>query len=155
MYMHSINLSVANSNVIAGNFLARKRNPPRRHQDYIDFSYRTEYLEQDFLEFEDYVIRTHSPNYSSKLNPHANSEYIMNEFEKYERFVKRESLELFRSRRKAKKSKGMVNMKYFVCICLKIFSIIYHQYILLFKYECNEEYMCFKNLTINRIIIGS
>ena len=48
------------------------------------------------MEFEDYVLRTHQPKYTSEDSPHGNSEYIMKEFEKYERFFKKESLEIFR-----------------------------------------------------------
>ena len=80
----------------------RHTTQPKRHDDFIDFSYPTQYLEETFIEFENYVLRTHNPNYNSPDQPHANSEYIMFEFDKYERFLRNEALQIYRENRARK-----------------------------------------------------
>ena len=69
---------------------------------FVCFPFENNIKLRHFLEFEEYILTTHTPNFNSQEEPHANSDYIMKEFDKYERFLKKESLKLFREQRQAK-----------------------------------------------------
>ena len=50
-----------------------------------------EYYEQEFLDFEDYAVMVGKTIQSSAQNPSANSDFMLHNFAKYEKFWKKES----------------------------------------------------------------
>ena len=50
-----------------------------------------EYYEQEFLDFEDYAVMVGKTIQSSAQNPYANSDFMLHNFAKYEKFWKKES----------------------------------------------------------------
>ena len=77
--------------VFTGNSSKRKSFPPAKYSIYWDSNIPMEYYEQDFLEFEEYALATGKTIRSSNDNPHANGNFMLANFAKYEKFWKRES----------------------------------------------------------------
>ena len=73
----------------------------------------TEFYEEEFLDFENYMHFTGNMIECTKESPHANSEYHLEMYKKYQKFVQKENKKLFRKMlnrkgsRKDDKSKGL------------------------------------------------
>ena len=65
--------------------------PPAKHSIYWDASIPMEYYEQEFLDFEDYAVMVGKTIQSSAQNPSANSDFMLHNSAKYEKFWKKES----------------------------------------------------------------
>ena len=66
----------------------------------------TEYYEEDFLEFENYINLTTNLRPSSKQNPHEKSDYYLEKYKQYEKFMKKENQKLFKRKKNAQKKTG-------------------------------------------------
>ena len=62
----------------------------------------TEFYEEEYLEFEDYMKLTGNIRRSTKESPYENSEYTLQMFSKYEKFVQKENKKLIKKQRKEK-----------------------------------------------------
>ena len=71
--------------------MTRPVKKPARFDDFIDGRIAAEYLEEDFILFEDYMIFTGNVKDSPADDPHANSEFLLAKFHDFEKFMKRES----------------------------------------------------------------
>ena len=87
------------------------RHPPK-NSIYWDMNIPTQFYEEEYLEFKRYLEFTQVKKLSTDENPHANSEYYLQQFEMYEKFCKAEDKKLKKSREKeVKVKKEVVRMK--------------------------------------------
>ena len=80
----------------------RKMSPPVKFADYWDMNIPTQFYEEEFLAFENYMHFTGNTRSPTTKNPHANSEYHLEMFKKYEKFVQKENKKIFKEKMKAK-----------------------------------------------------
>ena len=93
--------------LIAGKKESRNISEPQKFADYWDMNIPTEFYEEEFLEFEDYMHLMGNIKETSKESPHANSEYHLEMFKKYEKFVQKENKKLMKKQREqTEKSKS-------------------------------------------------
>ena len=69
----------------------RKIAAPRKFDDYWDMNIPTQFYEEDFIEFERYMTFIGNTKIATKENPHANSEYYLEKYKSYEKFMKRDN----------------------------------------------------------------
>ena len=58
----------------------------------------TEFYEEEFIEFENYMDFTGNKMIATPENPHANSNYYLQMYKKYEKFVQVENKKIFKKR---------------------------------------------------------
>ena len=80
----------------------RKTTIPVRYRNYWDMQISTEFYEEEFIEFEDFLEQTMKMKESSDENPHGKSEFSLREYEKFQKFVKGQNKKIFRRNRKLK-----------------------------------------------------
>ena len=71
--------------------------------DYWDMNIPTEYYEDEFLDFEDYMNFTGNIRPSTKEAPHANSKYCLEKYKNYEKFMRQENKKLLKKKRSSQK----------------------------------------------------
>ena len=64
---------------------------PKKYKDFVDGRIPAEYLEDEFLLFEDYMLFTQNTRESTRENPHANGDYVLQKFKEFEKFTKSQS----------------------------------------------------------------
>ena len=64
-----------------------------------------EYYEDSFIEFEDYLIQKGHHNISTPDQPHANSDFYLDKFTKYEKWMKAECKREWRKYVKSQENK--------------------------------------------------
>ena len=90
---------------------------PSKYRIYWDARIPMEYYEEEFIEFEDYLLLTDQRVHSTSDNPHAKSDYFLDRFAKYEKWQKaedrKEQRKLLRAqnKRKAKNTTEVSNVK--------------------------------------------
>ena len=67
----------------------------------------TEYYEEDFLKFEDYLEQIGDKKVPTLLNPHANSQYALKRYAHYEKYRRRQDRKLRRQQRRRQLTRGM------------------------------------------------
>ena len=71
----------------------------------------TQFYEQDFIDFEDYMKITGDKKESTKEEPHANSEYVLKRFEEFENWRKRETKKMKQRQTELKKKEDCKRVK--------------------------------------------
>ena len=59
----------------------------------------TQFYEEEFIELENYMQFTGNVRVATAENPHANSNYYLQMYEKYEKSVQKENKKIFRKQR--------------------------------------------------------
>ena len=75
---------------LVGREMNRMKIYPLKYNIYWDASIPMEYYEDEFLEFEEYLLITDDRVQSTSDNPHAKSDYFLDRFAKYEKWQKSE-----------------------------------------------------------------
>ena len=86
----------------------RKNNFPPRFNNYWDMNIPTEYYEEEFLEFENYLEFTLKKKAWNIEEPNANADFYLEQFAKYEKYRDKENKKLIR-KIKLMKQKREVN----------------------------------------------
>ena len=66
-----------------------------KFDDYWDMNIPTEFYEEEFIDFENYMHFTGNLMESTRASPHANSEYHLEMYKKYQKFVQKENKKIF------------------------------------------------------------
>ena len=61
---------------------------PKKNSIYWDAAIPMEYYEDEFIEFEEYLMQTGQKKLPTADNSHANSEYYLDKFAQYEKWMK-------------------------------------------------------------------
>ena len=90
----------------------RKKKVPTKFNTYWDMHIPTEFYDEEFIEFENYLQTTGQINESSTEKPHSQSEYSLKEYAKFRKYVMMENRRLFRKlKMQKKKEKAQVKDK--------------------------------------------